>query len=96
MSKLDPTQPHLPLVFNNRYQVERELGCGGMSIVYLARDLQLLNKHVVVKVLLDESQKDPYVRQVSTGVGRALTRHPSRSSGSARYRRRLPRICIPT
>ncbi len=57
---LDPTEPDHRPVFKNRYQVERELGRGGMSVVYLARDLQLLDKRVVVKVLLDESPEKQF------------------------------------
>jgi len=37
--------------------VERALGRGGMSVVYLARDRQLLAKRVVIKVLLEETSR---------------------------------------
>ena len=74
----DATKLDQRLIFKDRYQVERELGRGGMSVVYLAHDLQLLNKRVVVKVLLDESQKDPYVRSKFQQELEALVRitHP--------------------
>src|SRR5438128_1589979 len=36
--------------FAGRYQIERELGRGGMAVVYLARDLSL-DRHVAVKIL---------------------------------------------
>ncbi|HEY5218958.1 MAG TPA: serine/threonine-protein kinase, partial [Gemmatimonadaceae bacterium] len=36
-----------------RYEVEREIGAGGMATVYLARDLRL-NRHVALKVLNPE------------------------------------------
>ena len=31
-----------PLILKDRYEVERELGRGGMSVVYLAHDKQLI------------------------------------------------------
>ena len=40
----------LRAVINERYVVEREIGHGGMAIVYLARDLKL-NRPVAIKVL---------------------------------------------
>jgi serine/threonine-protein kinase len=40
----------LRAVINERYVVEREIGHGGMAIVYLARDLKL-NQPVAIKVL---------------------------------------------
>jgi serine/threonine protein kinase len=44
-----------------RYLVESELGHGGIGKVYLARDLTLHHRKVVMKVLLDASLADPYV-----------------------------------
>ncbi len=35
-----------------RYQIERELGQGGIGVVYLARDRNLHNRQVVIKALL--------------------------------------------
>src|ERR1700687_3137327 len=69
---------HATLILNDRYELERELGRGGMSVVYLARDRQLLSKHVVVKVLLDESSLDPWIRQKFLQEMEALSRidHP--------------------
>jgi serine/threonine protein kinase/TolB-like protein len=66
------------LVLKDRYEVERELGRGGMSVVYLARDRQLLEKRVVVKVLLEETNVDPWLRQKFQQEMEALARidHP--------------------
>ncbi len=46
-----------PTVFNGRYELHRRLARGGMSDVYLARDL-LLDRPVAVKVLFPEFAKD--------------------------------------
>jgi eukaryotic-like serine/threonine-protein kinase len=47
-----------PTIFNDRYEMHRRLARGGMSDVYLARDL-LLERPVAVKVLFPEFAKDP-------------------------------------
>jgi serine/threonine protein kinase len=39
----------------NRYLIEKELGRGGIGVVYLARDEQLVGKQVVVKLMLNLS-----------------------------------------
>ncbi len=44
---------YVGITLNNRYLIEKELGRGGIGVVYLARDHQLLFKPVVIKVLLD-------------------------------------------
>src|SRR3954447_16068484 len=65
-------------VFKDRYEIERPLGRGGMSAVYLAKDRQLLSKRVVVKVLLEEMDEDAWVRQKFLQEMEALARidHP--------------------
>ena len=76
MAAATPAQT-LP-VLGDRYEIQRELGRGGMSVVYLARDHQLLDKSVVVKILLDESSRDPWIRQKFMQEIEALARidHP--------------------
>src|SRR5258706_1210979 len=44
-----------------RYLIEKRIGQGGMGQVYLAKDLQLHQRPVVVKVLLEEAYEDPYI-----------------------------------
>jgi len=39
--------------FNERYEVERELGRGAFGVAYLARDTHLHSQRVVIKVLLE-------------------------------------------
>ena len=46
-----------PTVFNDRYELHRQIARGGMADVYLARDL-LLDRPVAVKVLFDQFSKD--------------------------------------
>ena len=50
---LDDTPPTLEagLIFKQRYRIEREIGRGGMAVVYLAHDLEIRNREVAVKVM---------------------------------------------
>lgn len=63
---------------DGRYLVESELGHGGMGKVYLARDLSLHNRRVVIKVLLQASLRDAYVVRKFRQEVEALARidHP--------------------
>jgi serine/threonine-protein kinase len=63
---------------NARYLIEGELKRGGFGIVYLARDLQLHSRPVVIKVLLEDAYKSEYVVQKFRQEMEALSRidHP--------------------
>lgn len=47
-------------VFKDRYEVERQLGKGGFGTVYLARDIVLRSRPVVVKLLREDAWDDPW------------------------------------
>lgn len=63
---------------DSRYLVEAELGRGGIGAVYLARDLQLHGRSVVIKILLQSSLQDSYVVRKFKHEVEALARvnHP--------------------
>lgn len=66
-------------LLNNRYLIERELGRGGIGVVYLARDKQLISRPVVVKVLLEDAMRNSWVVNKFRHEIDALTRvdHPN-------------------
>src|SRR6185503_4607396 len=57
---------------DGRYVVERRLAIGGMSRVYLARDLTVDPKRVVVKVLLEEALRNEEIVRKFQSEKRAL------------------------
>jgi serine/threonine protein kinase len=68
-------------MIDGRYLIERELGRGGIGVVYLARDQQLMGKPVVIKILLEqvfETDADGWVKKKFRQEVEALARidHP--------------------
>jgi serine/threonine protein kinase len=68
-------------LLKDRYLIEGELGRGGIGVVYLARDTQLLQRRVVIKVLLESSENSlhtPWFRKKFDQEIEALVRidHP--------------------
>jgi serine/threonine protein kinase len=65
-------------LWKDRYLIEKELARGGFGVVYLARDQRLLSKSVVVKVLLEGMDPDPYIQKKFRQEIEALARidHP--------------------
>jgi len=65
-------------ILNGRYRIERELGRGGIGVVYLARDERLHQMPVVIKFLLDASGQNAWLTKKFQHEAEALTRinHP--------------------
>jgi serine/threonine protein kinase len=82
-SSLDPTVLPRPegligQTLDGRYFVEKEMGHGGVGVVYLARDRRLMDKCVVVKVLLERWLQDEWIVNKFLHEKEALARvdHP--------------------
>jgi serine/threonine protein kinase len=84
MAEQEPTKTELTgeaaqagVRLKGRYLIERELGSGGFGTVFLARDTQLHNKAVVVKILRD-LRDDGWARKKFVAECEALARinHP--------------------
>lgn len=65
-------------VINGRYRLERHLGSGGFGMVYLARDQQLRDRPVVVKILQEKVVADSWFQRKFSQEVEALSRihHP--------------------
>lgn len=75
----DPsTDDLIGTTIGQRYLVEKKLGQGGMGKVYLALDLNLHNKPVVIKILSEASLQNSYLVQKFRHEVEALSRlaHP--------------------
>src|SRR5690349_10255878 len=74
---MDEVREELRGVLADRYVIERELGRGGMAIVYLARDLKH-DRRVAIKVLRPELSSslgaDRFLREIT--IAARLT-HPN-------------------
>src|SRR5688500_5693024 len=78
----DPSHPsiaftHLTAGLAGQYELDRELGRGGMGVVFIARDLKL-HRHVAIKTLLphlvaDERVRERFLREARTAAALA---HP--------------------
>ena len=51
--------PRIGTVVKNRYRIRSRLGSGGVGVVYLAEDLNLMSRLVVVKFLHEQGRSDP-------------------------------------
>ena len=74
-----PGEALVGVTIGGRYMVESELGHGGIGRVYLARDVTLHHRRVVIKVLLQASFDNPYVVTKFRQEVEALSRldHPN-------------------
>lgn len=70
----DKTETLIGVTLDGRYFVEKELGHGGVGVVYLGRDRKLLNKPVVVKILLESSLQNEWKVQKFQQEKEALAR----------------------
>ena len=50
-------------LLKDRYQIEKEIGRGGVGVVYLARDRQLHSRRVVIKLLLEGTGHSSYFKK---------------------------------
>ena len=75
----EPEEDLIGTTIDQRYLVEAELGRGAMGKIYLARDLELHGRPVVIKVLLQAVLSDQYVVKKFKQEVEALARvdHPN-------------------
>src|SRR3954463_6810680 len=68
----------ISMALADQYEVEREIGRGGMGVVYLARDLRL-DRMVAIKTLPLQLANDPAIRERFLREARTAARlsHPN-------------------
>lgn len=59
---IDPLFVAFQLALSGRYSIDREIGRGGMGVVYLAREVHL-DRPVAIKLLPPERARDPELRE---------------------------------
>lgn len=52
-----------PVILNGRYLVEEKIGHGGFAEIYLARDLRIHSRPIVIKVLFEQSSSDEWLKK---------------------------------
>jgi len=74
----EPASSGPGLKLKGRYVIQKELGRGGIGVVYLAHDEQLHSRPVVIKVLLDQTSGSDWFQKKFKGEIEALVRidHP--------------------
>ncbi len=84
-------------IFLEKYRIDRQIGCGGMGIVYAATDLDLHRK-VAIKVLLPEIAAMPMAAARFVHEGRAAARiegeHVARVFAAGRTPEGLPYMVL--
>jgi hypothetical protein len=71
-----PDRQNLPLKMFGDYEIEGELGRGGMGVVYLARQVEL-NRHVALKMLTGHYGPDELQRFLEEAETAAALNHPN-------------------
>lgn len=77
-SPVDPLFLSFQLALAGRYSIDRELGRGGMGVVYLAREVHL-DRPVAIKLLPPEKARNPLLRDRFLGEARLAAKlsHPN-------------------
>lgn len=73
-----PPDPRLGTLLSGRYKLLEVISVGGFGTIYLAADLQLKGRHVVVKILLEKAASDEWFQRKFSQEIEALSRlnHP--------------------